>query len=125
MRVVPHEEREATLPFWQQPLLAAERNRSHDDARSALCAMSKRFDRDLTKKSRLFQVSSNQLMSLPPELGLLTNLKRLYVRHSRQMDLDLTLRQLGSRSSMCDTRIEWSLTSLCDAWALTALLISF
>jgi Leucine-rich repeat (LRR) protein len=38
----------------------------------------------------LFQVNSNQLMSLPPELGLLTNLKRLFVRHSRQMDLALT-----------------------------------
>jgi hypothetical protein len=75
----------------------------------------------------LFQVSGNQLTSLPPELGLLTNLKRLYVRHSRQMDLDLTLRRVlfrsqrissrrcllklascdSSRSSMCDTRIEW------------------
>jgi Leucine-rich repeat (LRR) protein len=35
----------------------------------------------------VFQVYGNQLKSLPPELGLLTNLKRLYVRHSRQMDL--------------------------------------
>jgi Leucine-rich repeat (LRR) protein len=31
-----------------------------------------------------FQVDNNQLTSLPPELGLLTNLKSLYVRHSRQ-----------------------------------------
>ncbi len=38
----------------------------------------------------MFQVSSNQLESLPPELGLLTNLKSLSVRRSRQMDLDLT-----------------------------------
>jgi Leucine-rich repeat (LRR) protein len=38
----------------------------------------------------LFQVYNNQLVSLPPELGLLTNLKLLHVRHSRQMDLDLT-----------------------------------
>jgi hypothetical protein len=35
----------------------------------------------------LFQVPANQLESLPPELGLLTNLKGLFVRHSRQMDL--------------------------------------
>jgi Leucine-rich repeat (LRR) protein len=26
----------------------------------------------------------NELTSLPPALGLLTNLKRLYVRHSRR-----------------------------------------
>ena len=38
----------------------------------------------------LFQVGSNQLTSLPPELGLLSNLKELYVRHSRFMYLDLT-----------------------------------
>ncbi len=43
----------------------------------------------------MFQVYSNQLTSLPPELGLLTNLKELYVRHSRQMDRGLTLRHLG------------------------------
>ena len=29
----------------------------------------------------LFQVFNNQLKSLPPELGLLTNLKWLSVRH--------------------------------------------
>ena len=46
-----------------------------------------RLDRDLTRKSRCFQVSLNELTSLPPELGLLTNLQELYVRHSRQMDL--------------------------------------
>jgi hypothetical protein len=44
----------------------------------------------------LFQVYDNQLSSLPPELGLLTNLKRLIVRQSRQMDLDLTLRHVLS-----------------------------
>jgi Leucine-rich repeat (LRR) protein len=38
----------------------------------------------------VFQVGGNQLMSLPPELGLLANLKQLFVRHSRQMDLALT-----------------------------------
>jgi Leucine-rich repeat (LRR) protein len=38
----------------------------------------------------LFQVSHNQLTSLPPELGLLTNLTWLFVRHSKQMDHDLT-----------------------------------
>jgi Leucine-rich repeat (LRR) protein len=38
----------------------------------------------------VFQVGGNQLMSLPPELGLLTNLKSLFVRHTRQVDLDLT-----------------------------------
>jgi hypothetical protein len=40
----------------------------------------------------VFQVWNNQLSSLPPELGLLTNLKTLNVRHSRQMDRVLTLR---------------------------------
>jgi hypothetical protein len=44
----------------------------------------------------LFQVIDNQLESLPPELGLLTNLKILNVRQSRQMDLDLTLRRVLS-----------------------------
>ena len=44
----------------------------------------------------LFQVVDNQLESLPPELGLLTNLKWLNVRHSRQMDRDLTLRHVLS-----------------------------
>jgi hypothetical protein len=34
----------------------------------------------------LFQVGQNQLTALPPELGLLTNLKRLFVRQSWQMD---------------------------------------
>jgi Leucine-rich repeat (LRR) protein len=44
----------------------------------------------------VFQVWNNQLSSLPPELGLLTNLKTLNVRQSRQMDLDLTVsRALG------------------------------
>jgi hypothetical protein len=43
-------------------------------------------------------------MSLPPELGLLTNLKRLYVRHSRQMDLDLTLRRVLFRSTTTSSR---------------------
>jgi Leucine-rich repeat (LRR) protein len=36
------------------------------------------------------QVYNNRLTSLPPALGLLANLENLYVRHSRQMDLDLT-----------------------------------
>jgi leucine-rich repeat protein SHOC2 len=40
---------------------------------------SKRLDRDLTRKSRCFQVDRNQLTSLP-ELGLLTSLKGLNVR---------------------------------------------
>jgi Leucine-rich repeat (LRR) protein len=75
----------------------------------------------------LFQVNSNQLKSLPPELGLLTNLKELSVRHSRQMDIDLTLRLVlfrspttssrrclqksascdSSNGSTCEIRIEW------------------
>ncbi len=38
----------------------------------------------------MFQVYSNQLTFLPPELGLLTNLKWLYVRQSRQLGRDLT-----------------------------------
>jgi hypothetical protein len=44
----------------------------------------------------VFQVNSNQLTTLPPELGLLTNLKWLFVRHSWQADLDLTLRHVLS-----------------------------
>jgi hypothetical protein len=44
----------------------------------------------------VFQVGENQLKSLPPELGLLTNLKWLNVGQSRQMDLDLTLRHVLS-----------------------------
>ena len=44
----------------------------------------------------LFQVTGNQLESLPPELFLLTNLKELFVRHSRQTDRDLTLRRVRS-----------------------------
>jgi hypothetical protein len=35
----------------------------------------------------LFQVYSNQLSSLPPELGLLTNLTWLEVRHSRLISI--------------------------------------
>ena len=85
----------------------------------------KRLDRDLTK-SMLFQVVDNQLKSLPPELGLLTNLQELYVRHSRQADLDLTVsrafrsarissRRCQQKSASCDSsscstyeiRIEW------------------
>jgi Leucine-rich repeat (LRR) protein len=48
---------------------------------------------DLARSDRwhvVLQVTNNQLTSLPPELGLLTNLKTLEVRHSSQMDLDLT-----------------------------------
>jgi Leucine-rich repeat (LRR) protein len=45
--------------------------------------------------ARCFQVFNNRLTSLPPELGLLTNLKKLSVRQSRQMDLDLTCFQVG------------------------------
>jgi hypothetical protein len=39
VRVVPHEELEGTRPLLQQALLAAERNRTPDDARVALCAI--------------------------------------------------------------------------------------
>jgi leucine-rich repeat protein SHOC2 len=38
----------------------------------------------------LGQLDNNPLTSLPPELGLLTNLKRLFVRHPMQTDRDLT-----------------------------------
>ena len=86
MRVVPHEEFEDTQPLQQQALLAAERNCASKDARAAHCAIVGRCDRDLTRKSRCFQLNGNHLTSLPPELGLLTNLKELYVRHSRQTD---------------------------------------
>jgi hypothetical protein len=44
----------------------------------------------------LFQVVDNQLESLPPELGLLTNLRTLTVRQSKQMDLDLIMRHVLS-----------------------------
>jgi hypothetical protein len=44
----------------------------------------------------LFQVGENKLTSLPPELGLLSNLKELYVRHSMQMDPDLIMRHVLS-----------------------------
>jgi hypothetical protein len=37
----------------------------------------------------LFQVHNNQLASLPPELGLLTNLRILNVRHSRLIKFEL------------------------------------
>jgi Leucine-rich repeat (LRR) protein len=42
--------------------------------------LSKRLDRDLTESHVVFQVGFNLLTSLPRELGLLTNLKRLNVR---------------------------------------------
>jgi leucine-rich repeat protein SHOC2 len=39
----------------------------------------------------MFQVAGNLLTSLPPELGLLTNIKRLNVRlQAKRNDLDLT-----------------------------------
>ncbi len=66
--------------------------------------LSKRCDRDLTK-SHGVQVSNNQLRSLPPELGLLTNLKGLFVRHSRLINLDLN-------SVMCFQVGDNKLTSL-------------
>jgi hypothetical protein len=44
----------------------------------------------------LFQVGFNLLTSLPRELGLLANLEWINVRHSRQMDRDLTLRHVLS-----------------------------
>jgi Leucine-rich repeat (LRR) protein len=48
------------------------------------------LDRDLTKRHVVHQVEGNQFTSLPPELGLLTNLTWLMVRHSRQTDRYLT-----------------------------------
>jgi hypothetical protein len=54
-------------------------------------------------------------MSLPPELGLLTNLKRLYVRHSRQMDLDLTLRRVLFRSTETSSRRSLLKLASCDS----------
>jgi hypothetical protein len=41
-------------------------------------------------QAQCFQVNSNQLTSLPPELGLLTKLDSLDVRLSEQMGHDLT-----------------------------------
>jgi len=46
-------------------------------------------------QARCFQVVNNQLTSLPPELGLLTNLKTLDVRHSRHTHHDLTCFQVA------------------------------
>ncbi len=63
----------------------------------------------------LFQVSGNQLTSLPPELGLLTNLKRLYVRYSRQADLDLTLRHRAFRSPTTRLRRFLQKSASCDS----------
>jgi hypothetical protein len=57
-------------------LLAAERNFAPVNARGAPCAIVEAFWRDPT----CFQVDVNQVTSLPPELGLLTNLKELNVR---------------------------------------------
>ena len=42
------------------------------------------------KNLKQLALFNNQLMSLPPELGLLTNLKGLFVRHSTHMDRNLT-----------------------------------
>jgi hypothetical protein len=56
------------------------------------------------KVTSVFQVARNQLSSLPPELGLLTNLKWLFVRHSMQMDRDLTLRHRAFRSATTSSR---------------------
>jgi hypothetical protein len=57
----------------------------------------------------LFQVAENQLTSLPPELGLLNNLKMLYVRQSRQMDHDLThvtrFRSAATSSRRCQQKL--------------------
>jgi Leucine-rich repeat (LRR) protein len=56
----------------------------------ALCAIFEAIGSRSDQKTRCFQVYGNQLESLPPELGLLSNLKELYVRHSRLINLDLT-----------------------------------
>jgi hypothetical protein len=61
-------------------LLAAERNCAPDDARGALCATLEAMGVIPDQKPRCFQLNSNHLTSLPPELGLLTNLKWLNVR---------------------------------------------
>jgi hypothetical protein len=76
VRVVSLDESEVPLARQQQPLLAAERNFAPVNARGALCAIVEAIWRDLT----CFQVDVNQVTSLPPELGLLTNLKELNVR---------------------------------------------
>jgi hypothetical protein len=80
VRVVPHEELEDTRPLEQQDLLAAERNCAPDDARAALGTIVEAIRSRSDQKPYVYQVAGNQLKSLPPELGLLTNLKWLYVR---------------------------------------------
>jgi hypothetical protein len=86
VRVVSHEERKVAVPLQQQHLLAAERDCAPGNARGALCAIIEAIWRVLTTA----QVYYNQLTSLPPELGLLNNLRVLDVRLLKQIDLDLT-----------------------------------
>ena len=91
---------------------------------------SRQMDRDLTRVT-CFQVGGNQLTSLPAEIGQLPQLELLYVRHSYQLDRDLTsslylcsrpttISSNGCRPSWASCRS--SGTSMCDAWVL---LISF
>jgi hypothetical protein len=62
-----------------------------------------------------FQIGGNQLESLPPELGLLTNLQELYVRHSRQADRDLTLRHPAFRSTKTSSRRSHQKSASCHS----------
>jgi hypothetical protein len=79
IRFVPPQERQETLLARELPLRAAERDGAAETARSALgVAVTLEMDRRLIDV--LFQLFSNQLSTLPAELGLLTNLTSLGVR---------------------------------------------
>jgi hypothetical protein len=56
----------------------------------------------------VFQVTGNQLTSLPPELGLLTNLKSLSVRQWWQMDLDLNRVTFSGRQEPAHVAASWN-----------------
>jgi Leucine-rich repeat (LRR) protein len=68
------------------------------------------MDCDLIKVA--LQVGNNQLTSLPPELGLLANLKLLFVRHSRQTDRDLTGRSQAHYNQLTSLPAIGQLTQL-------------
>jgi hypothetical protein len=60
----------------------------------------------------VFQVTGNQLTSLPPELGLLTNLKSLSVRQWWQMDLDLNRVTFSGRQEPAHVAASWNRAGL-------------
>jgi Leucine-rich repeat (LRR) protein len=69
--------------------VSSSRARPADQSQEAVCAALE-ADGSQFDPRHCFQVGVNQLTSLPPELGLLTNLKELSVRQPRHTHLDLT-----------------------------------